>query len=63
MKAILDSVLGIVISKKLTVFLISTFFVWKEIITSDQWIQIAMVYIGCQSALDIFLAIKNKKTR
>jgi hypothetical protein len=59
MKPILDTILSFTVSKKLLVFLISTFLVWRELLTSEQWVSIALMYIGTQGAIDLFSQIFN----
>ena len=57
----LDAILNKFISKKLTVFLIATFFViFKSLETSD-WVDIAMIYIAGQSVIDTMTAIRGKR--
>ena len=48
----LDRVLSNFISKKLLVFLICSIGFFTGKITSSEWINIAMIYIGTQGAID-----------
>ena len=50
--ALLDRVLGTVISKKLTVFLMATVFLILYKIEPDQWVELCKWYIGGQSIVD-----------
>ena len=61
MKAKLDKFLSRFISKKLTVFLIACIFVFTEKILGEQWVNIAMVYIGSQAAVDMIISLRNGK--
>ena len=53
MKAKIDKFLGKFVSKKLTVFIIACFFIWLGKIEGVQWVNIAMIYIGSQAAVDM----------
>jgi len=53
MKAKIDKFLGRFISKKLTVFLIATVFLYFAKIDSINWVNLAMIYIGSQAAVDM----------
>jgi len=54
MKPFIDRILALSISKKLTVFILGTLFLFKESITSEQWIQLSIMYIGTQGVIDLF---------
>lgn len=56
---LVDRVLSYTISKKLTVFLASTVFLYLGLISGDQWVTIASIYIGFQTAIDVAKEIKN----
>jgi len=59
---VIDKILNFTISKKLTVFIIATFLIFAQKLSSDQWVNIAMMYIGTQGAIDILVQlIKAKK--
>jgi len=61
MKPIIDTILNFTISKKLSVFIIATFLVFAQKLTSEQWIDVALMYIGTQGAIDIIKEYyKNK---
>jgi|TARA_R100000664_G_C2750334_1_gene137623 hypothetical protein len=52
-KPVLDNLLGKVISRKFTVFSLSTVFLYLGSITGDQWVAISLGYIGIQGIADI----------
>jgi hypothetical protein len=54
MKPIIDTILNFTISKKLSVFIIATFLIFAEKLTSEQWLDVAMMYIGTQGVIDTF---------
>ena len=58
--AIVDRFLNLVISKKLTVFLIGTFFAYNSTLDGNQWINLAMMYIGTQGAIDLIKQLRTK---
>jgi len=60
MKPIIDKVLGLTVSKKLTVFILATIFFKNELIDSNQWIGLAFMYLGVQGSLDLYKLIKQK---
>jgi len=53
LKPVLDNLLGKVISRKFTVFSLSTIFLYLGSITGDQWVAISLGYIGIQGIADI----------
>jgi hypothetical protein len=53
--AFLDRGLNKLISRKLLVWLVATAGVPMDYITGEEWIQISMVYIGSQAAMDFIL--------
>lgn len=57
--ALLDKLLGVYISKKLSVFLISCVFVVLGKIDGIEWVNVAMVYIGSQGAVDIVKQLRE----
>ena len=59
MKGIVDKVLNWTISKKLTVFVISTILVLKEVISGSEWVYVALIYIGVQGTIDLYNSIKK----
>ncbi|MFD0762974.1 hypothetical protein ACFQZW_12860 [Lutibacter aestuarii] len=64
MTPIIDKILSFTISKKLSVFIIATFLIFAEKLSAEQWVNIAMMYIGTQGAIDILVElIKARKTK
>ena len=53
MKPIIDKILAFTISKKLSVFIIATFLIFAQKLDAEQWVNISIMYIGTQGALDI----------
>jgi hypothetical protein len=58
-KAIIDKFLQLTISKKLTVFVIATIFVFLDKISPNDWINIAIIYIGTQGVIDAIIKIRK----
>ena len=58
-KPFIDKILGVVISKKLTVFFIGTLFLYLSKLDSEQWINLSMVYIGSQAAVDLVIQLRK----
>lgn len=50
---LIDIILSKAISRKLTVFAISTLLLWQNILDADKWYQIALLYIGMQAMEDM----------
>ena len=59
MKGFVDKYLNKFISKKLMVFIIATIFVGFSKIDPINWVNLSMVYISSQAALDIMLALRK----
>lgn len=59
MKAKLDKFLNRFISKKLTVFIIATIFIALHKIDPINWVNLSMVYIGSQAAVDIMKQLRK----
>lgn len=59
-KAFLDNLLGKFISRKLLVFGICTWALLLDKVPADQWVNVAMIYIGGQSIVDITTILKAK---
>ena len=55
----LDEIVGKFISRKLVVFLIATIFIYLGKLESQQWVEIAMVYVGSQAAVDLIGQFKK----
>ena len=58
---ILDKLVGKAVSRKLLVWLVATAGVPLHFITGEQWIQISMIYIGSQAAMDFVLQYAKVK--
>ena len=61
MKARIDALLNSWISKKLMVFLVASFGLFSQTLTSAEWVNIAIMYIGTQGALDIVMKLRGKQ--
>ena len=59
MKAIVDKFLNSFISKKLTVFVVGTLFLYLGKLSGVQWVNLAMVYIGTQGVIDAIIKLRN----
>ena len=59
MKNIADKYLNKFISRKLLVWLSATAFLCTELITSEQWVAIALAYVGIQGFADIAVKWKS----
>ena len=56
---IIDKILNFSVSKKLTVFGIGTYGLFSGDLAPEQWLKLALVYIGTQGAIDLWNKIKN----
>ena len=61
MKHVIDKILNFTISKKLTVFTLGTIFMFRETISSEEWLKLSMIYIGTQGIIDLFKILYNRK--
>jgi len=59
MKAIVDKFLNSFISKKLTVFVLGCLFLYLGKLNGEQWVNLAMVYIGTQGVIDAIIKLRN----
>ena len=59
MKAKLDKILGHFVSKKLSVFIVASFFVGLGFIASSEWVDIAVLYIGGQAVVDAVAKLRK----
>ena len=57
-KPFLDYVFEKMSSRKLIVFILASVFVGLKMINSADWVNIAMVYIGSQAAIDMMVMLK-----
>ena len=58
---ILDKLVGKAVSRKLLVWLVATIGVPLHFISGEDWIQISMIYIGSQAAMDFVLQYAKVK--
>lgn len=61
MKAKIDALLNSWISKKLMVFFVASFGLFSGVLTSSEWVNISIVYIGTQGALDIVMRLRGQQ--
>lgn len=59
MRAKIDQILNSWISKKLMVFAVASFGLFSGVLTSSEWVNISIVYIGTQGALDIVMKLRG----
>ena len=59
MKGKIDKFLGYFISKKLSVFIVASFFVGFGMIASSDWVDVAMIYIGGQAVVDAVAKLRK----
>jgi len=59
MKGKIDKFLGYFISKKLSVFIVASFFVGFGMIASNDWVDVAMIYIGGQAVVDAVAKLRK----
>jgi hypothetical protein len=59
MKGKIDKFLGYFISKKLSVFIVASFFVGFGMIQSTEWVDVAVLYIGGQAVVDAVAKLRK----
>jgi len=59
MKGKIDNFLGYFISKKLSVFIVASFFVGFGMIQSTEWVNVAVLYIGGQAVVDAVAKLRK----
>ena len=59
MKGKIDKFLGYFISKKLSVFIVASFFIGFGTIHSSDWVDVAMIYIGGQAVVDAVAKLRR----
>lgn len=59
MKAKVDKFLGYFISKKLSVFIVASFFAGFGMIASSEWVNVAVLYIGGQAVVDAVAKLRK----
>lgn len=55
----IDKFLNSWVSKKLTVFVVATGLALSTKITGSEWVDISMMYIGSQAAVDLVTKLRN----
>ena len=58
-KGILDKGLAKVISRKLLVWGTATAALFMGVVPADEWLQVCLLYIGSQAAVDVVTAYMN----
>jgi len=58
-KQILDKWMAKLISRKLFVWAVSTGFLVADLITSEQWVAVALAYVGVEGFADIAVRWKS----
>lgn len=58
-EGILDRLSGKLWSRKLSVFVIGSVFLYLGKIVSDEWVTLAVAYVGVQGFLDLALQWRN----
>ena len=53
----IDRILSFTISKKLSVFVVATFLIFADKLNAEQWLSVALMYIGSQAAIDIIVQL------
>ena len=61
MKAKIDAFLNSWISKKLMVFVVATVLAFSNKLTGEQFVNVAIMYIGTQGAIDAVRSLRNYK--
>ena len=61
MKARIDAFLNSWISKKLMVFIVATVLSFSDKLTGEQFVNVALVYIGTQGAVDIVERLRGQR--
>lgn len=59
---LLDRGLNKIVSRKLLVWMFATAWVPMGFITGEEWIQLSMIYIGSQAAMDFILNYAKAKS-
>mgnify|MGYP003121385119 FL=1 len=63
MKAAVDKAVAKVVSRKFTVFILSTLFLYFDKLSGDQWVAVSLGYIGLQGVADIATQWKHGMTK
>ena len=59
MKGKIDKFLGYFVSKKLSVFIIASFFLGFGVIAPTEWVNVAVLYIGGQAVVDAIAKLRK----
>tara|TARA_R100000541_G_scaffold85_3_gene258 strand:+ start:1913 stop:2092 length:180 start_codon:yes stop_codon:yes gene_type:complete len=59
MRARLDKILNRYVSRKLMVFVVASFGLFSQTLTSSDWVTIAAVYIGTQGVIDAIAKLRQ----
>tara|TARA_R110000765_G_scaffold47601_1_gene97712 strand:+ start:177 stop:356 length:180 start_codon:yes stop_codon:yes gene_type:complete len=59
MKAKIDTILKKYVSRKLMVFVVASFGLFSQTLTSSDWVTIAAVYIGTQGVIDAIAKLRQ----
>jgi len=59
MRQKIDQILNRYVSRKLMVFVVASFGLFSQTLTSSDWVIIAGIYIGTQGAIDAIAKLKN----
>ena len=63
MKAVIDKAVAKIVSRKFTVFILSTLFLYFDKLSGDQWVAVSLGYIGIQGVADIATRWKHGGTK
>ena len=59
MRQKIDQILNRYVSRKLMVFVVASFGLFSQTLTSSDWVIIAGIYIGTQGAIDAIAKLKS----
>ena len=60
MRQKIDAILNRYVSRKLMVFVIACFGMFSGMLTSSEFTNIAIMYVGTQGAIDAIVKLRNK---
>ena len=58
-KGVIDTGLAKVVSRKLLVWAVATVALFTGVVPASEWLQVCLLYIGSQAAVDIVTAYKR----
>jgi len=61
MKQKIDAFLNSWISKKLMVFIVASLGLFSCTLTGSEWVNVAVMYIGTQGAIDAIVRLRSKQ--